>query len=523
MKNINIYILIFLVLIFSLALRVPNTDDIKLKGIDTYTNYKLSNSIQQKNYIPWVLNPLSLTGYYPLSYQTGGVLFISLLSSIINLDYILTVYIWNSIMIIIIGLLMYNILIEIFLNKIVAIIGVLIYLNTRIIIYFSDGFFTVRNIFNIFLLLIIFLLLQDRINTYKRIILISIITIISSITHKMFIIIIPILIISYLSKKIPLKYFNKKYAPHILLFLIIGLFLATIIFLSIKSGPTVNVFITSKNILLNKIINSIQTYAINIGLLSIIFIFGLLAILLKKDKTRKDVLILMIFIMFIPLLQEKTYTLYASIPIIIIIMSYFINNIIHLKNNSTAYTKVIIIIIIAGIIIPMHVTIIPKTNDYSDLNDRTIHLTRFLLYNNINKTILCNYYPYYCNQITAISNNKIISLSQYNNIMFAERYNLQDLKLNVRPRNIFSFKDPVLKTSYYDEIYESYFIKYSSIIIQDQSIKQSINNVITFTNLGYIIDSNEENAINNQNRIIKKFGNLNKIYDNGLEQIKPLD
>jgi len=61
---------------------------------------------------------------------------------------------------------------------------------------------------------------------------------------------------------------------------------------------------------------------------------------------------------------------------------------------------------------------------------------------------------------------------------------------------------------------------YTLAIINWNNKGPILERLIEFTNLGYIIDSNNPESIKNTPKLQQKFGNINQIYDNGLQQVK---
>ena len=122
--------------------------------------YKLSNDIQQQKYIQWIYSPISLTGYYPLSYQTGGILILAELSTILGVNVSTTIYVWNIALILIIGILIYLISMNCTHDKFLSLIVVLIYLNARFLFHYTDWYFSVRNVFLMFFMFLLWLFIK---------------------------------------------------------------------------------------------------------------------------------------------------------------------------------------------------------------------------------------------------------------------------------------------------------------------------------------------------------------------------
>jgi hypothetical protein len=61
---------------------------------------------------------------------------------------------------------------------------------------------------------------------------------------------------------------------------------------------------------------------------------------------------------------------------------------------------------------------------------------------------------------------------------------------------------------------------YTSAIINWDTPAPIMDRLIEFTNLGYIIDSNNADSVSSSAKVEKKFENTDQIYDNGLQQVK---
>ena len=95
-----------------------------------------------------------------------------------------------------------------------------------------------------------------------------------------------------------------------------------------------------------------------------------------------------------------------------------------------------------------------------------------------------------------------------------ERINITKNKvsLNAARGNII-VKDNILDLPFFGDSYVSAIINWNT----DPPI---LKKLVKFTNLGYIIDSNNPDSIANRPNIQKKFGNMDQIYDNKLQQVK---
>ena len=516
MKKNKIFIVLLLVILFSLSFRVPIAQKYPT-GTDTYTMYKLSTDIQQKKYIEWILSPISLTGYFPLSYQTGGILLLSEISLILGTNFFNTLIYWDIFMIIVIGVLIYLIAKTIFKNNFLSIISVLVYLNVRFLIYYTTWYYSVRNLFLILFVTFIWLLLSKKFRFKYT--LIFIICTLMIITHKLFIVL-PILLLSYL-----IAYFvwkkeihKSKFFAHIILLLTTTLFIGSVFINGIiKLAPTIGPSFKIHNVFLNQLVYLIFTYATQIGLTAFFFVIGYLALIYKKNKDRNDIFIIVTFILFAPILTEPTYIGYIILPFFAITIVYGIKFLIERRVfNTLFYKKMIIVILLIFLIAPMFIKTYTVYDDSIQPRDQTIQLTNYFMKINDTKTVICNYHEIYCNHITALSENSIPSLSTSSDLLNVKKFNISNISIIYSLKKIAIFKEPIFDRDYFDEMYEGYLIRY-------HPDKITATRIVDFFKIEYIVDTNFIESVSNENSIRNAFGGFNnQIYNNGLQKVQYL-
>ncbi|HIH32103.1 TPA: hypothetical protein HA235_05335 [Candidatus Woesearchaeota archaeon] len=511
-KNRTILIVALMLLVFIISLRL-DTNNIYPKGADTYGIYTLSRNIQENRYIVWNFDIFTTLGITTFSYPSGGLIFLSEISLISGLDLTSTIIFWNLIFVIICALLVYLISHEIFGTPFISIITTLIYLSTRFFVLFST-FYTSRNILHILFLTTLLLMLK-KIDIKKIILLISLI-IISFLTHRAAVLqFIPILslILSHLIYNI---YGNKKEYKIIFLFLGIMIFFSSVlIFGHAEIGTENRVDFIKTNIeIIDQISSILFSISMNFGILIILLPFGYWILLNKKDKDRKDIFIIVFTTISLAFAIETVYFFYMFLPLICILISYFLYKIFVLKNM---YLNIITIsIIIISVILPMYVTIYASESDYLIVRNRTLELIKYLDNEELKKSIICNNHLIYCDHISALSRS-IKAITYMNGRTLIDKTNLNNYTLTFdRVRSYLYVKDDILDTPLFSNTYASSIINWN---IDKIKMKQLINR----TNLGYIIDSSNIDSKNNEPRIRSKFGNMNQIYDNGLQQVKVIN
>jgi len=514
MNNRKLVFILLLIFLFSLTFRIPIQGKYP-KGYDTYTSYKLSTDIKQKGYIGWVLNPLSLTGFIPISYPTGGILLLSILSTITETSIPIAIILWNFVLILILTFFIYLISFVIFKNKLVSFITTLIYLNCRFLISYSDWFYSVRNLFLVLFIFLIWLFICKDLK--NKFVLVLIVLLLMLITHRLVVVAVLIIAPYILSRFLKKEFVNSKYFLYLVLALSLLFLSVSFYFIAnLNVAPLIYSPIRTNIEYLDVIIDIIFRFCMQIGVITVLIPLGYAMLLFKKNKNEKDVFVIMTVTFFIPFLSETTYSFYLMLPFWIIAASYFFEYLLRLSYMSKSYLKIgVICLIIISLILPLFITVRESKSDITFVRDQTNSLKTYLLDKADNEVVVCNYHEIYCDQLTALSNNKIRTLSTLSDLMVADRYNISNWDIDIRLKQIFSFKDPILNKKYFDELYSGYIIHWNL----DSHL---LSKIIEFTKVGYILDSNNPDSLENRPILEKKFGDLNQIYDNGLQQIKPL-
>lgn len=508
----KIVIIALLIFIFSLTLRYDFNN--YPKGVDTYELYGLSKDVQDKGYVVWNTDFFTALGMTSFSYPSGGIIFLAQLSELTNINLTNIILIWNYFLLIICALLLFVIAKVLFYDNFVSILLVLIYLNTRFFISYST-FFTSRNILHIFFLTILFLLVKKL--DIKKSILIVLLLCVSFMTHRATILI-GIFIFGYILAKYLIRLYNNNLL-HNLIFVILGvaIFFASVYFfghINIGSETTKIPFNIGIDYFQN-LISIIFSISMHYGILIALVPFGYLFLIIKKDKSYNDLIILLCITIGLGFMIETIYFFYFFLPIFSILIGYFLNYIIN--SNRRHYKILIIFIIIICLIIPIYITIINKSiSDSLFVRKQTIELTGFLNNEKLQKSIICNNHIIYCSQINSISTN-VTALTQASGRTFIDRVNVTKSKITLaKIRTKITFEDDILRTALYSD-------SYTSAIINWNNNPPILKKLLDFTNVGYVLDSNNLDSIRNQPRIKQKFGDMNQIYDNGLQQIKVIN
>jgi len=509
-KGRKFLIVVILVLLFSLALRMDFSNTYP-KGADTYELYSLSKNIQQKEYVVWNIDFLTAIGMTSVSYPPGGIIFLSEISTVSGLDIKNSIFIWNFFLIITCSLLIFMISRTIFKNDYISIIAVLIYLNTRFFISYST-YFTTRNIIHVFFLSILLILLKENINI-KKLTTLLILIIASLLTHRSAILII-IFLLSYIFSIIIYKYYKNTTINKILIILLgASMFLISIYFFGHTSIGTETSKIPFEVGIsyIDDIFSIIFSLGMHFGLLLIFTIPGYIVLINKKEKKRKDFFILTIITLSAAFLIETIYFFYLFMPILVILTSYFLE---YITSKKIKYlNRIIIFLIISALMVPLYITITESKSDLTYVRAQTLKTISYLENENVEKSVVCNNHAIYCSHIYALSDN-ITALTYTSVRTMMDRITVKKTSLIWwRVRSKIIVEDNILGTSLFADSYASAITKWNLP-------KPTLDKLLEFTNLGYIIDSTNSDSIRNRPRMQEKFPYTDQVYNNGLQQVQ---
>lgn len=517
-----------LIILFSLSLRI-DLNNFYPKGADTYDLYALSKNIQEKQYIVWNIDLLTSLGLTSFSYPAGGIIFLAEMSLITGLNTTIIILIWNFILVLICALLIFLISKELFRNNIIALLLSLIYLNTRFFISYST-FFTARNILHLFFLIVLLLLIKNmneqtnadtknknfkNINL-KNIALIILIFVISMFTHRATLLI-GIFIFTFIVSKLLYKFYKNKTSYNLA---IVTITLAIFIFSAYTFGHT-NIGSETSRIpfkigvaYIDTILSILFSLSMHFGVLILIIPIGYFFLIVRNNKSQKDFFILMTLTIAAGFVVETVYFFYLFLPIITILAGYFFEKIIY--SNKTYLKNIAIFFIIIALIAPIYITIRESKSDLTYVRSQTAGMINFLDDQNIQKSIICNNHVTYCSQTSALANN-VNALTHASGRTMIDKVNVTESKIIwSRIRSKVLAEDNFLGVSLFSDTY-------TSAIVNWNTPKPLMDKLVEFTNLGYIVDSNNPDSVRNRPRIEDKFGDMDQIYDNGLQQVKVVE
>jgi hypothetical protein len=512
MKNTALVVIAVLVLLFSLSFRVPFYNKYPV-GVDTYYSDKLSTSIKNNGYIAWTISPLSLTGFYPISYQTAGVLLIATICDVTGLNFPGAVLVWDGFVILAFFIFIYLITTAIFHNKLTSLVASLIFLNARILFYYTFWYYSSRELFLILFLFLLWLLVRPGLRL--RLFLIANTCLFLIITHKMFVII-PLILVAFFVAKILTKFDNNKYLTiGVVLLTILSFFLSLYLMPELNIGQVPTILMNTGSPFVDELLSVVLRYAMNVGIIFILVPVGYY-FLLRRKRGLADNLIFVLVLFFAPLLKELAYVPYLFLPIITFIIAYSVHYLITKPRYLGLVRGIGINLITLAFIVPLYVTISSASSDIALVKDQTYWLTEFASSNAKDKAYVCNYHTEYCNQMTALSDNQVETLSPYDDVLSINRFDLSKLTWRGKdPRQIFRFMDPLTNKMYYDNSYEKHLINF-------KDAPAMVRKIVQFTRTGYVVDCSGSECAANEATIVRNLGESDQIYSNGLEIIKKL-
>ncbi len=503
-----------LALLFSLTFRL-DLDNYYPKGADTYELYGLSKDVQEKGHVVWNIDFPTSIGMTSISYPSGGIIFISEISLITGLDLTSSTIIFNVFLILMAGMLLYIISKDIFSNEIISILTVLIYLNTRFFISYST-FFTSRNILQLFFLVILFLLIKNIHLDIKKTFLILTLIGVSFLTHRSTIILL-LFLFAFILSKIANKFYKNKMSYNLAILLFgIAIFLSAAYFFGHTNigSETTRISFNTGITYIDDILSIIFSISMHFGILIILLPIGYFVLLLKKEKNYKDMFVLTGATLALAFMVETIYFFYLFLPLMTILIAYFLQHILKMDKRNIKYSLVAIIIM--ALIIPVYITIRESKSDILIVREQTVELIDFLDNNMIEKNVICNNHIIYCSHISSLSKN-VNALTSSSGRTMIDKIIITESETNImNVRSKIFYKENIIGVSLFSDTY-------TSAIINWNTPKPVLDTLLEFTNVGYLIDSNNADSVSNRARIESKFGDMDRIYDNGLQQVKVIE
>ena len=331
-RSIKIVVLIELI-ILNLILRFPIA--FHEAGVDSFGIHALANSISNFGYAKWVIHPASLIGLYPLSTPSGGPILLSGISQSSGINMEFTIFLFTSIVLATLGIFsVYLLAKELFNNDLFIFLSAFIFSISPLFISYTHWNATTRGIFIALLPLFVWALMKLA-NTLKlryAILAFSILILLTTM-HRMFILIIPFVVVAFVFGILTVKFeirgkpINAPYVAKLFVFLFLFLGLFVMQFTGKGLQPLSSEYFTSSLfqgsspviVLLNIGVN----YAAGITPLLIFLPVGLVALFSKAAKEAGvERFLLLISLLIILVISNKQYGRTFSLLFISILVAY---------------------------------------------------------------------------------------------------------------------------------------------------------------------------------------------------------
>ena len=390
------YMLIWLLVILNIILRLPVTPH--ELGADSFAVHAWANSISADGYAVWILNPLSFFGLYPFSFPSGEPFLLSGLSQGTGVEMEWTIWVAATFFAVFGIFAAYLMAKEINNDFLFCFSVAFIYSTSRIFINFTNWTVSTRGLFIALLPLLIWSLLMSYNQKKERLkyLLLTVCLLVILATIHRLIFFTPIILIAFVivvliyiankkfkytkiniiwrKTKYPLLSSSIIHKVSIIFFfaLFIPLFLLPFTPLgfygnieSFKGGQSSGYFFEGSSSF-DILLNLGAEYAMAVGVIILLTPIGLFSLLLKAQKTSREVFLLVLTLCFAPFLMDATYMRFFVIFLFSLLIGFGlleIQRILGKVNKVKSAAPLIIIVIIAfSALLPYFVVVRPVPN-----------------------------------------------------------------------------------------------------------------------------------------------------------------
>lgn len=331
------YLLFFLLIVLNFVIRLPSIPH--EKGYDSFFIHALANSISSFGSAEWWVHWLSVFGFYAYSYASAVPFVLSGMHQLmgsIEMEIVILIY---CILIGIISIFTAYVLAGRLYPNFSFRYGVALFFSIAPgVMLFSTWEVSARGLFIVLLPLFIYLLLSE-INILKKVFLLILLFIFQFAVHHYGFVLIPIIFtytgIMVLEKTNYLGKINP-YSHYIIAFLIIAFIGLPFLTRSlIDSGSRYGWLITSAVTILRQV-----------GPVVILAAGSFIYLLLKKEKSRNDLLILLMLTLFVPTIYSHTYGAFMLLLFIVLFIGVAFTNITSMAENKKYVSMALIAIIL---------------------------------------------------------------------------------------------------------------------------------------------------------------------------------
>lgn len=309
-KRIQIMLLVSLIAL-NIILRMPTTPH--EIGIDSFEIHVLANSVSAFGEAKWWAHPLSIAGFYPLSYASAVPFVLSGISQSTGMPMERTIMLFSMFIGLFSAFSAYLLAGVLWDNDFFKFLVALTFSTSQGILTFSTWTATTRGFFIVVLPLFIYLLLKNRTSLSKYSAIAVILFALLIVTHNLIYFVFPI-ILSYFIVVVFYKlgkYINTLIIPES--FVNIALLASFLVMFAmpffthtlwIVNPETVGAGVSSRYMVL---FSMIETYVRYIGVLIIFSVSGYVYILLKRNKRFEEWVLLLTLVCLAPFLYVSTY------------------------------------------------------------------------------------------------------------------------------------------------------------------------------------------------------------------------
>ncbi|WMW23244.1 hypothetical protein RE476_05285 [Methanolobus mangrovi] len=331
--------LLSLLILLNLALRIPSIPH--EKGYDSFFIHSLANSISIFGDAQWWINWLSVFGFYAYSYASAVPFVLSGMHQLLSIEMEVIILIY-CVVTGVFSIFTAYVLAGRFSSKFTfKYLAALFFSTSPGVMLFSTWEVSTRGLFIVLLPLFIYLLISE-IHLFKKIILLFLLLVFQFSIHHLAFIIIPIMVVyTCLLLLRRTKYFDTIQLNLYLIILpiiVISIILPFINRSLVESGSRYSWLITS---LISLVRQSGPLFVLSIGG----FIYGLF----KKDKSINELLLLILFTLFIPAIYLHAYGAYLLLLLIVLFISISFFNVTEISINKRFSSVIFIMMILLSV------------------------------------------------------------------------------------------------------------------------------------------------------------------------------
>lgn len=327
----TVLLLLVLLILVSIIIRYPNVEH-ERQQTDSYFIHLLSSSIVDDGRAEWVFNPLSLFGYYPLSYPSGMPFLLASLSSMTGLTIETGILLCNYLLAIAFCLGVFALSRQFVSRTDLAILAKFFaVLGSRFVdtTYWNGS---ARGLVVVFMVLLLFAVFQSRFRgQHRRYALIVVILCIGCLVAHHMAILLVVFAIGYILATI-LNIVLQATSTALRRSVVTFAFLTTCVIAAIMTysvfvslwNPVISNFRSTSlfemdSVIASVILNMAMSYVNQIGLILPVAILGIPIIISGRRPTTDTLFLIVLPIVFIPLLGNAVYVSMLLAPIIAIL------------------------------------------------------------------------------------------------------------------------------------------------------------------------------------------------------------